>query len=243
MLIRCLFVAFFCSITTGLPGAAQDDAATTLDVDTSAVDYLRAIRFRGIDSDVRYFDPTRPAPELSTTQQPDGLRDEDTRVTIDGDPTRARNATALVAAMIFAGLLYVVFLNVRGSAISFGSSPQNLARQKGRARAGGWQPEKTSASLAQILRLGDRREALVALSRYALSQVIAAQGIVAQRSWTARDALRRVPQDLDQHAELTELVLTSERVQFGGRDVSEDDFQRLLEQVRPLLNMQAASPS
>ena len=36
----------------------------------SGTEYLRAIRLRGIDTDVAYFDPSAPPPKLDTTQEP-----------------------------------------------------------------------------------------------------------------------------------------------------------------------------
>ena len=47
--------------------------------------------------------------------------------------------------------------------------------------------------------------------------------------------LRRVQGDPGQVAALRALVLDSERVQFGGRDVSEDDFQSHVAAVRPII--------
>ena len=80
----------------------------------------------------------------------------------------------------------------------------------------------------------DRREALIALSRLVLNRVIEAQGILVQRSWTARDALRRVPREFAQRDALQALIRDSERVQFGGRDISEDEFKAHVENTRGL---------
>ena len=96
------------------------------------------------------------------------------------------------------------------------------------------------ANLQAILRMTDRREALVALSQFLLNRVVAAQGVLLQRSWTARDAMRRVPRDFDHRAALYDLVLASERVHFGGRDVTEEEFRAHLDRLRPLYSGGAA---
>ena len=74
----------------------------------------------------------------------------------------------------------------------------------------------------------------MALSHHLIAKVITAQGVLLQRSWTARDAMRRIPRDFDHREALQNLVLDSERVQFGGRDVSEDEFRAHVDALRPL---------
>ena len=90
-------------------------------------------------------------------------------------------------------------------------------------------------SLDQILRMRDRRQALVQLARNALTATVAANGILMQRSWTARDALQRIPETQTHLAALRALVLSSERVQYGDREVSEDDFRTHVDNCRQLL--------
>jgi len=64
---------------------------------------------------------------------------------------------------------------------------------------------------------------------------LVANGVWMQRSWTARDALRRVPSTQSRRDALQALVLASEFVQFGGRPVSEDAFADHVRQITPLL--------
>ena len=56
-----------------------------------------------------------------------------------------------------------------------------------------------------------------------------------QQSWTLRDALRRLPGGQAHLAALRDLVALSERVQFGDRDVSEEEFAAHVAAIDPLL--------
>nr|WP_237693212.1 DUF4129 domain-containing protein [Octadecabacter algicola] len=63
---------------------------------------------------------------------------------------------------------------------------------------------------------------------------MSAEGVLLQDSWTDRDTLSRVPKNLSNRDALQALVHASERVQFGGRDVSEDEFNEHVARLRPL---------
>ena len=89
-------------------------------------------------------------------------------------------------------------------------------------------------NLDAIARIEDRRLALVTLAQSALICAVRENGLLLQRSWTARDAMRRLPQDMSHRHALRDLVTAGERVLFGGRDVSEADFQDHVDQIRPL---------
>ncbi len=230
LLVLLLALCFFSPV----PVLAQDPSVEPIELGASGEDYLRSIRFRRIDSDVAYFDPTRPAPELTTSETPrDQPREREERLS----PEANRSIMLIVTILILGTALYFIVRHGGASGISFGSAPLNADRRNGQGvPLDPADPDPASWSLQQVMRLTDRREALVALSRLVLGRAVAAQGVVPQRSWTARDALRRVPASFDHRSELQALVLASERVQFGGRDVTEDEFRAHVEQVRPLCN-------
>ncbi|MEL6640917.1 MAG: DUF4129 domain-containing protein, partial [Pseudomonadota bacterium] len=87
-----------------------------------------------------------------------------------------------------------------------------------------------------ILNMADRKLALVALCKGLLARVVAAEGVLLLKSWTDRDTLRRVPQNHPHREALQALVLDSEKAQFGGRDVTEEDFRAHVARLRPLLS-------
>ncbi len=73
------------------------------------------------------------------------------------------------------------------------------------------------------------------LTQKVLATLAKTNGVLMQRSWTARDTLGHIPLGQPQQSVLRNLVLNSERVQFGGRDVSEDEFREHVSSCRQLL--------
>lgn len=239
-MIRCLCLVLLCVFCVGSapPVAAQEAATEPLEIGPSGEAYLRAIRFRGINPDVVYYDPTRPAPSLSTSEAP-RARPEGAEPGIDADGAGGTLGAAyyIVLAIMVATLALILYLFVQFGgmgAISFGAAPDNSARRPGEGLDPGEDAPETPRNLAEILRLADRSAAIVALAHYVLNKVVASQGVLLQRSWTARDAMRRVPPGFDHREALVDLVLISERVQFGGRSISEEEFQRHVAETRPL---------
>ncbi|WP_269585131.1 DUF4129 domain-containing protein [Roseibium sp. Sym1] len=225
---------------------AQEAVREPVQIGPSGEDYLKTLRFRGIDTDVAYFDPTAPAPELKTDQKPnepgspDGKSSNNSWSFSSEDSTTARWTTGLITALILLAIAYV-FLRFGGNmAVSLKREAGNVGRdrKRGPVEAPAWATK--TGSLEDILRMSDRRKALVLLMRKALSASVSANGILMQRSWTARDALRHLPSTQRHLDRLRDLVLASERVQFGGRDVSEDEFRNHVDTCRTLLGSGAS---
>ena len=213
---------------TAQRAAAQEAVVEPLEIRESGTDYLRSIRLRRIDTDVGYYDPTRPPPPLDTSAEPPKRRDP-------AEPRDIDLPTTLITTAILLAIGYVFLRYGGGFSVSFRSDAENAerARRKGGPISGG--DDEVPASLDAILRLSDKRQALVLLARRALAATVAANGVLLQRSWTARDALRHIPPEQKYLEELRALVLASERVQFGGRDVAEDEFEEHLARIGPLI--------
>ena len=239
-LIPQFFVFLFLIIP--LPGPlAQEAVREPLEIGPSGEEYLDSLRFRRIGTDVGYYDPTAPAPELKTDQRPDS-----TSRTTDGSSGRNSGATSgastatrvtigLVMALILAGVFYL-FLRFGGNiSVSLKREAGNISRDRRRSQPDAPAWATRTGSLEDILRMSDRRQALIQLMRKALSTTVSANGILMQRSWTARDALRHLPPGQSHIDRLRDLVLASERVQFGGRDVTEEEFRNHVDGCRPLL--------
>lgn len=211
------------------PSLAQDAVAEPTEIGASGKDYLGALRLRRIDTDVSYFDPSAPPPELNTRQTPERQPRDGEGLDIVFDLPFALISSAILLAIVF------LFYRYGGSmSVSLRSEAENARRARGGVSLEG-DGEGVPVTLQGILKLSDRRMALVLLAKRALETAVAANGTLFQRSWTARDALRRVQGAPDDVAALRALVLESERVQFGGRDVSEDSFQTHLTAIRPLI--------
>ncbi|TYC70088.1 DUF4129 domain-containing protein [Stappia sp. BW2] len=219
---------------TSLPTYAQEAVQEPMEIGDSGEEYLRAIRLRGIDTDVTYFDPSAPPPKLNTEQEPPKPAEDKPQ----SDSSNNRVIPGLIVGGILLAVAYL-FLRLGGRlTVSLGREAGNpdSTRPKIRGQAPVW-AEKL-APLDEILRMQDRRRALVLLTQKVLATAIAANGILMQRSWTARDALRQLPESQGREL-LRKLVTMAERVQFGGRDVSEDEFKDHVANCRYLLGPEA----
>ncbi len=225
-------LALCLALIVGLPGAglAQHAELDPLTVQPSGEAYLKATRLRGLDRTVAYFDPTRPPPPLETTQSPESARDGGVTV---GDDTV--DISLIVAASIVMLLVaYLVISFAGGFSVSFSRGPDRGAGGRRRHAEDGEAAGAAPVGLEAILRMADRREALVALCKALLARIVGAEGVLLDGSWTDRETLRRVPRGHPHRDALQELVFASERVQFGGRDVSEDEFSAHIARLRPL---------
>lgn len=223
-----IWVAFLACQTA--PASAQERVEEGAEATASGEAYLKSLRFRGVDTDVAYFDPTRPPPELDTRQTPDPERRD-----IDVDISRDQ-ATFLENAIMVAILLAIAFVFLRfggGFTVSL-RGDSDAERPSGAAGPGGVEFAGIPSDLDAIAGIKDRRLALVTLAQSALIQAVSQQGLLLQKSWTARDALRRLPREMDHRDDLRDLVAAGERVLFGGRDVPEEDFQAFLGRIRPI---------
>ncbi len=233
--MRRFFIAFVFLIFPGIliPSHAQKTVTVPYEIGQSGKDYLRSIRLRGVDPDVTYYDPAAPAPDLDTKEQPKRPQEEAEK---DGKPGPVGQwSVGLVTGAILLAIA-VVFLRFGGGlTVALGRDAQNPGRDGSKRQTvmPAW-AEKTG-TFDEILRTRDRREALVLLMRKALSATATANGILMQRSWTARDALRHIPESQHHRDLLRSLVLAGELVQFGGRDVTEDEFHAHVGSCRLLL--------
>ncbi len=237
--IRLCLVA--CFITMPHWSSAQQSSETAVEIGESGEAYLQAIKFRGIDSDVVYFDPSSPPPPMEIGQEPEALPAQSDQ---DGEwsPGSVDINAFLISAALLLAIIYV-FARYGGSiSVSLSQNAGNAARSHDRAnRSCGTLPDAGPSSLVSILRLQDRREALIQLTQAALIAAVSADGVLLQRSWTAREALKHLPGEHRYMSALRNLVHASERVHFGGRDVSEEEFQSHVEDIRPLLQFEACA--
>ncbi|MEM9630147.1 MAG: DUF4129 domain-containing protein [Pseudomonadota bacterium] len=204
------------------PSHAQEPVQEPFEIGESGEAYLRSLPWRGIETDVVYFDPSAPPPDLDTKQNP---QPSPTGREGQGQDLNTRLATGLIAGVILALIVYLFLRFGGGIAVSLKRDAVNAgsSRAAKRTAAPPW-AEKLN-SFDEIFRTADRRRALVMLTQKVLATAINANGILMQRSWTAREALQHLPQEQRKLDALRSLVLTSERVQFGGRDVTEEEFR------------------
>lgn len=205
-----------------------------LELSASGEAYLRAVG-RRVDTQVGYYDPTRAVPPLDTDQEPE------TADATDPDGTARRSQadwpTILVTMLLIAGVAFLFFRF--GGRIPVSLRPQLTDAERARQPAGDLPQTditKGATTLRAILGMGDPEAAIVALMQTALTQVVRANGLLLQKSWTARDVLRRLPGTQPHMDALRALVLEAERVHFGGRRITREDLDGHIERVRPLLS-------
>lgn len=234
--VRYSFVGLAWAIFTS-PGVAQVAAPLEQpELTQSGQAYVRSIRFSGVDTEVTYFDPGAAPPDLEADVEPP----EETGAEASGSGELIPPVFGWVAAIILAA---VIFLFVRfggGISLSLRNAAENSATLQRTGMPDAETSERLPASFDAILDMPDRRTAIVELARRVLSDVMTREGTLQQKSWTARDALRRVKLPTEDMQPLRSLVLASERVQFGDRAISEDEFQTHLGAIQPLISRAAA---
>lgn len=227
----CIFILL---IGLSVPVAAQHVALDAPEIRPSGEAYVQSIRFRGIQADVTFFDPSEPPPPLETRETPDEPETGETsQLAVDDES--ARLAVIVIAALFILALAYLVARFGGRLPVSFSRKPDDAGDPRSNQHTvSTTADEHLPTSLEAILAINDRREALVALCRNLLASTVAAQGVLFQRSWTDREALARIPTNFDHREALQTLVFASEKVQFGGRDVSDEEFRDHLGKLRPL---------
>lgn len=204
------------------PLAASGEEPVRLDVEIGESGRAYRDAVWGVDTEVEYYDPAAPAPEMTTTEP----------IRLDGDDADIDNVQVtgapriIISVVVIAILVAVVIAIARLSGVStasFSRAPDRGARAA--RRSGGDTEESMPTSLSAIADIRDRRIALILLTTQAMQAAAAQCGFRIGRSWTLRDVIRRVPRDWRHHGALSTLARTAEAVHFGGRDVAEDEFQ------------------
>ncbi|MCW2309420.1 DUF4129 domain-containing protein [Rhodobium gokarnense] len=228
---RVALILFVAVVLHASAVVAQEVVQPSREITESGSAYLKSLRLRGIDTDAVYYDPFGPRPPLETSQQPEPPSKEWTA----GDWSAPRIIVVVVTASILAALGYLLARYGGGISVSLRQEAANPGRSRRRARGGEEsEAEPVPGTLEALLRIADRRRAVMLLAQSALLRVLGAHGVLPQRSWTARDALSHIPAGQAHLDALRALVFASERVHFGGRDVSEGEFDALVEDIRPL---------
>jgi len=237
---RFAFLLVALILAGALAGAVEPAAAQTavveeipISIGPSGQEYLEVAERRGVRVSIRYLDERiRIEPPAA---EPEG-----------GVLTRLlRNPSTVFWFMVavFAGVL----LFTLSFGASYGGLPTaSLARrpEDGRRRdahrsrvgtdTGDAADARTWVFPDDLLRMDDRRAALVLLLNRALQRAAELNGMVLVRSETARGMLRALPRGWPHLAALRRLVEEEELVHFGGRDIREQAFGECIEIARPL---------
>ncbi|MDN3721045.1 hypothetical protein QW131_22185 [Roseibium salinum] len=119
-----------------MPPHAQEAVRAPVEIGEAGREYLRSTRLRGIDPEVAYFDPSAPAPDLDTRQEPErpAAREEP-----DGS-TEEKWLIGLIAGGILAAIAYAFLRFGGGLAVSLKDNAVNPGsrRLKGQPNAPAW---------------------------------------------------------------------------------------------------------
>jgi hypothetical protein len=219
------FAAFLVFLLIAPPSSRSAPTAPTEDAQA----FARAAAAHGIDAQVRYLDAEAPLPPI------------DGKITPPPPPSPEQPASGegpsdtIIIAICLALLLAAAWAALRfggARAASFARAPDTGLRRRAAPPAPFQPPE--ALDLARIAAIPDRRAALEALWLAALARAAAAHDLTIARSWTARDALRRVPGAWPHHRALARIARAAELAHFGGRTVPEAKFHALLDAAAPI---------
>lgn len=238
MLLRYVGICLVLYGGLAIAAGAQHRELAAERIEPSGQAYAKSIRFRGIDAQIGYFDPTRPPPPLEPDQAVKlaDENNEEREIRLTG----GSEIGVAISVIILFGIVLVAALFGGRLSVSFARQPGGEINTTERLTGKAGTEPSMPIGLQAIVNMPDRKLALIALCKTLLSRVVAADGVLVQGSWTDRDTLRRIPDDHEQRDVLTALVYDSERAQFGGRDVTEAEFQTYLGHLKPLLSAETS---
>lgn len=206
--------------------AAAQDSTTYLDPPKgeAAIEYEASLP-RALQNNVDYIDET-DIDLITAETRPEPRVTESRRAT---PPALATDSGVFIVVLVI-GLLLFLFLKYGGAGGLFQSDPNAEQRPKKRAKAWGLTASEESPSdiLSKIRAMASRRDALILLLRHCLLQASDETDIHFLRSDTEREALGRLPSNWRRFKQLTSLLRSTELVHYGGRDISDDEFEAAL---------------
>lgn len=229
-----MIVGLLLSVLFAQGSLAQAPSADPVghEIRPSGAAYLDSIRFRGIDGDVAYYDPAGATPPLDAAPPPPEAPEAGEA------PPWQRLLLLLFTGAILAGFAYALLRHGGFAGGAFGRGDGGNAARV-RASTATFE-EEAAPDLAAITALADPRAALIELTRLALMRAGAAHGLLLNRSWTARDVLRRLPADWAHLPALRALVREAELVHFGGRPIARETVVDHLAALSPLFTERPA---
>lgn len=220
------FLIFSCLLLIA-PSASPAAPQTQTD---GARAYRDAIARRDVEADAVLLSAGDPLPNAAITPPPPPPTPD------SGGDVDAVLVTLSVLVLIAALVAAARFGGARTA--SFARAPDAALRR--RAAPPAPPPAAAAPDLARIAAMADRRAALEALWLAALARAAAAHDLTVGRSWTARDALRRVPSGWVHRPALARIARAAELANFGGRPVPEDQFHALLDAAAPIFSGRGA---
>ncbi|WP_085806534.1 hypothetical protein [Roseovarius albus] len=150
------------------------------------------------------------------------------------------NGFGVVLALILIGGLLLLWLKFGGSGTLLSREPQDDKPDGPAPKAWKISDEDLKLDgrslLARIAAMSDRTEAMILLLRHSLLAGAGATQVRFARSDTERSAMARLPKSWQHHQALNVLLQGTELAHYGGRVVSEADFDRALKIGQAILS-------
>ncbi|MEL6317878.1 MAG: DUF4129 domain-containing protein [Pseudomonadota bacterium] len=214
---------------TPLPAAAQTPA------ENAPLRYEDAVSDRALQRSIRYAEEGEPL-DLDAAPR---LEREDRDRSLDPDLETARPVLIVVAGALLAFILAAAIRHGAGAGGVFSRGPADARRRRPEQAPEIAEDEAVRAAAARPLdelrAMADRRLAVSALVTRALRAAVRANDMRLGRSQTARDVLRATPRGWPHYDALSRLVRQAETVVFGGRAMSDPEFDACLDLARPIL--------
>lgn len=165
-------------------------------------------------------------------------------------PSLQKGGNPLLAGPFAMLLVFGAFIGIAALWLRFGGGGVLLSQvpaedRRPVVRPDRWQAEETPQGggfdyvLKQIEAMADRREAVIRLLHHCLLHAAQASGTQFKRSDTERSAFARLPETMQNRQTLLSMLGEAELVHYGGRDVEDTQFARLLSAARTLIHGEA----
>jgi len=231
-----LFGCLIAACLAGNPAWAQDSQTTYIDIPTTSDTdaYRDATRRARLQDDISYIDETGEdllADTARETEPRPAERDRDIYL-----PTGAGGPGVFIVVALFAVALILLFKFGAGGTLLRGD-PKNTDKKTKPAQDWGLKPDDIPEGdlLSQIKGMADRREALILLLRYCLLRAAELTETNFRRADTEREALARLPQQWPLFANLRRLLMQTELVHYGGRDIDDESYTAALKDGAEIL--------
>jgi len=239
-----LFILCFCAlITAPVVLWAQDEDTrpiTYLDIPQSpeAEAYQDATRRSRIQNNINYVDETTEdlLADVARPTEPRQPRNNDGQIYL---PTGGSGPGVFIVVALFA-IALLLFLKFGAGGTLLRAEPKD-AKKKDKTPGEDWglRPEDIPEGdlLSKIKNMTDRREALILLLRYCLLRAAEATETNFRRADTERDALGRLPGEWPLFANLRRLLMQTELVHYGGREIDDAAYDTALKDGAEILRI------
>lgn len=222
-----------CGQFGGTAAAQEGTTYLTPDIDPDGP-YLQAVKGRRtVATDMRYVDETDL--DLLTGERPKDAPAPIIRPRGSANFGFGSNGVFFIVAAL--AVLLFLFLKFGAGRALLQSDPNAEKKPRKRAKAWGLTAADTSAGdiMSQIRAMASRRDALILLLRHCLLQAADETETYFRRADTEREALGRLPSKWRRYPQLKTILTKAELVHYGGRDITDDEFEAVLKNGAQIL--------